>query len=396
MLDILIIAKLTILTGAASPAWYKIGCFVDDYYRDLEDGPVEYGYNADTCLEACSSFLYFALQDGGQCSCGNEYSTSKNYYKVDASECGEDGLGRRSRNMVYGKVSSVTMNSINWWCSDSCDISFGRARIAWGQRYIQTYATFARPLNLSYEIKNIDTKAGCGILSLFPKFRTRYSGYITIMDWPLNRLSFGVDRTFKSYAKITDHDWHTVTIVATETQVSAYYEGELQATLNDTTYMSGKIRIGYNCRNFAYKNFMLNGGVDTLRPSVPPTSSPSIAPTTLVPSKTPTISPTLSPSVTPTNAVDVGTDAKESTDNTITLLGFDMTHGMAEFVLIILVVIVICLCIPICIACFCASKKALDIRDSGCELVAIEENNLEIMQESVELPHTLNGVNGEL
>jgi hypothetical protein len=385
MFTILIIAELLTLTLKGSPDWYTIGCFVDDYYRDLEDGPVAYGYNADTCLAACSSFLYFALQDGGQCACGNSYSTAKKYYEVDVSQCGEDGLGRKSRNMIYGKVEAVHMDPKYWWCSGSCSNKFGTAYVAAGASYMQTSATFARPLNLSFEIKNIDKISSCGLLSLFPKYMTRHSGYNMGVDWWGNQFGFGVDKNVKGYAYVTNHDWHKITIEATETKVLAYYQGVLQATLEDTTYMRGKIRIGYNCRNFAYKNFILNGGVDrhSATPTVSPTSSPSIAPTT---SEQPTIFPTLSPSVSPT----------KSTEDSITVLGVDMTHGMAKFVEVFLVLIVICLCIPVCIFCFSAGKKVLDERYSGCELAAVQDYNVEVTQENSDMQHTQNEKDGEI
>jgi len=390
MFVILIIAEITILTEAASSNWYQIGCFVDDWYRDMEDGPVEYGYNVDTCFVACSSYLYFALQDGGLCSCGNDYSTSSKYYEVDASECGEEGLGGYTRNMVYGIVSAVTMDSKYWWCSGECSISFGTGSVNEGESYMETYATFVRPLNLTFEIKNVGSTVDCGVLALFPVSFKRHSGYTVGVEWWAKYFGFGVDGEINRYEYVSDYDWHTITIEATETQVLAYYQGVLQATLDDSKYMSGKIRIGYNCGDYEYKNFLLNGGINvqTSRPSVSPTSSPSMAPTTVVPSMEPT-----------TTTATTTTTTIEATEDTITLLGLDMTHGMAEIIMIALVFLLICLCIPTCIVCFWTGKKVeQDIRDSACELTGIQQKyDFEIMQgEYDDIHQTENKLSGEI
>jgi len=82
--------------------YYQIGCFVDDGARDL-DVYKGSGHNQAKCYSSCSAYKYFALQYHGQCFCGNAYSTSSRYRKVNTNECGADGLGRGWRNMVYGR-----------------------------------------------------------------------------------------------------------------------------------------------------------------------------------------------------------------------------------------------------------------------------------------------------
>uniref|UniRef100_A0A7S3YUL5 WSC domain-containing protein n=1 Tax=Lotharella globosa TaxID=91324 RepID=A0A7S3YUL5_9EUKA len=53
---------------------YKfIGCYHDKWVRDLPKGPRKWGYTHSTCMNACSGFLYFGLQGGSWCSCGNSY-----------------------------------------------------------------------------------------------------------------------------------------------------------------------------------------------------------------------------------------------------------------------------------------------------------------------------------
>jgi len=344
MFAFLLIAELTVPTLAVS--WYKLGCFVDDNDRNLKYGPMEYGYNVDTCFDACSSYLYFALQNGGLCSCGKSNSIWEKNYEVDATECGSDGLGGVSRNMVYGKVSAITMDSKYWRCSGACSISVGGTGIVnSGTSYMETYATFARPLNLSFEMMNIDSDIKCGVLALFPQALKRHTGYTTGVQWWKNRFGFALDtatQATSAFDYTSDNNWHKITIEAGENQLRAYYDDVLQKILYDTTYMSGKIRIGYNCADYAYKNFIFHTEIS------------------ITPTEVPTISPTVSP-----------------TDDSFSVFGMTLSQAVGEGMLIVFVIILICVCIPTWIVCFClcTGKRAfLDVRAADCELVAIEQN----------------------
>ena len=57
-----------------------IGCYSDDGNRDFDFGPQEYGYDQDSCREACDDYQFFALQHNGWCSCDNSYGTPSNVY----------------------------------------------------------------------------------------------------------------------------------------------------------------------------------------------------------------------------------------------------------------------------------------------------------------------------
>jgi len=390
MFAFLLIAELTVPTLAVS--WYKLGCFVDDNDRNLKYGPMEYGYNVDTCFDACSSYLYFALQNGGLCSCGKSNSIWEKNYEVDATECGSDGLGGVSRNMVYGKVSAITMDSKYWRCSGACSISVGGTGIVnSGTSYMETYATFARPLNLSFEMMNIDSDIKCGVLALFPQALKRHTGYTTGVQWWKNRFGFALDtatQATSAFDYTSDNNWHKITIEAGENQLRAYYDDVLQKILYDTTYMSGKIRIGYNCKNYAYKNFILNTEIS-------PTASPTL---TLIPTEVPTISPTVSPTVMPT--VEEDTAANEAIDDSIKVFGMAVSQAVGEGMLIVFVIVMICVCIPTWIVCFCfcTSKRAfLDVRGTDCELVAIEQNSKSEITpgDNDDIQQTENKSNGE-
>ena len=81
-----------------------LGCWKDDANSDLENGPMSYGYDQDSCAEACAGYKYFALQNSGYCICGDAYGTEPQYTQVDDSEC-NNGVGGGWRNAVYAIVS---------------------------------------------------------------------------------------------------------------------------------------------------------------------------------------------------------------------------------------------------------------------------------------------------
>ena len=84
---------------ASNPTY--IGCYTDDAQRDLQEGPMAYGYNQATCNTACKDYKYFALQDNGWCVCGDAYATEAKYVKKPDAECGSQGLGKRARSSIY-------------------------------------------------------------------------------------------------------------------------------------------------------------------------------------------------------------------------------------------------------------------------------------------------------
>lgn len=72
----------------AKEIFYYVGCFTDDWDRDMEQGPQEYGHTLASCRKACADFKFMALQNSGWCVCGNAYATQSQYHAVDDGECG--------------------------------------------------------------------------------------------------------------------------------------------------------------------------------------------------------------------------------------------------------------------------------------------------------------------
>jgi len=93
--------------AAETPPGTYIGCFVDDSSRDLQEGPMTWGYTSVTCNAACQEYSFFALQAHGWCVCGNAYGTEDQYDQVPNGVCGPfcDGdahfCGSNWRNAVY-------------------------------------------------------------------------------------------------------------------------------------------------------------------------------------------------------------------------------------------------------------------------------------------------------
>ena len=107
-----------------------VGCFVDDEDRDFCCGPKKYGYDMASCAASCVGYSFFALQNGGWCSCDNDYGTPLSmYFQVNDSECNAGrffnktvpgiGFGGVWRNAVYENLtptSRMNRDGTLVWC----------------------------------------------------------------------------------------------------------------------------------------------------------------------------------------------------------------------------------------------------------------------------------------
>ena len=65
-----------------------LGCYNDDGNRDFKHGPQQYGFDQDSCREACDDYPFFALQNNGWCSCDFSYGSPTGTYHVrDDNDC---------------------------------------------------------------------------------------------------------------------------------------------------------------------------------------------------------------------------------------------------------------------------------------------------------------------
>eukprot|EP01083_Nonionella_stella_P192709 712180_1 len=79
---------------------YKhIGCYTDASPRALPSGPHNWGYNIESCADACVGYTYFALQAGSWCSCGNDYKKATDY--GTSTGCPSNKLGGALANDLF-------------------------------------------------------------------------------------------------------------------------------------------------------------------------------------------------------------------------------------------------------------------------------------------------------
>ena len=62
----------------ASSGYIYLGCYIDTSDRALPDY-YSNGHSIDSCYQSCSHYLYFGLQNGGECWCGNDYASAIQY-----------------------------------------------------------------------------------------------------------------------------------------------------------------------------------------------------------------------------------------------------------------------------------------------------------------------------
>jgi len=125
---------------------YKpVGCFKDDNSRDFPNSTLEKGFfggasgsNPYNCSFHCKDYKFFALQNGGECRCGNSYGTKSKYSQVNPQECSKNRkslwLGGPWRNYVFDRrahtrtpytgVHEVPMKNPKIGCSSAATKEF--------------------------------------------------------------------------------------------------------------------------------------------------------------------------------------------------------------------------------------------------------------------------------
>jgi len=98
-------------SGNAYHKKFYVGCYVDDGKRMFKVGNNNYGHTGETCAKECAALEhnYFALQNGGDCKCGDRNQMDiGSYVRRPDAECGDEVVkfggyrgGRAWRNAVY-------------------------------------------------------------------------------------------------------------------------------------------------------------------------------------------------------------------------------------------------------------------------------------------------------
>ena len=95
-----------------------VGCFIDDANRDMTVQKDHVYTDIAVCQSSCSGYLYFSIQYGHECFCGNAYSTEPQYSQVDNSECVgmNDGRtlwwGNSWRQAIYRTTPSSPIQTV--------------------------------------------------------------------------------------------------------------------------------------------------------------------------------------------------------------------------------------------------------------------------------------------
>ena len=85
-----------------------VGCYTDDKSRDFQHGPKQHGYDQDSCHDACSEYLYFALQDNGWCSC-DHYNITEDLLEIKRKKKNISPKINFTKNFTKNKLKKNTL-----------------------------------------------------------------------------------------------------------------------------------------------------------------------------------------------------------------------------------------------------------------------------------------------
>jgi hypothetical protein len=132
-----------------------------------------------------------------------------------------------------------------------------------GNYYVDTKQTFRRPADVTVMMKQVgdSNNPECGVISVFPQRHSRHSGYNAGIGWWRHYFGAGINGHIRHYGKNNGatNVWHTVRInVAADGMVYYYLDGQLRHKVADNRYQEGKVRLGFNCRAYEYKDLKVH------------------------------------------------------------------------------------------------------------------------------------------
>ena len=83
-----------------------LGAYKDTGSRAMRRGPQKYGYNVESCQNACKDYKYFSLQNNGWCSCEDDKAHATKY---GTSSC--NGMGGGWCNYIYKNIDVAANNT---------------------------------------------------------------------------------------------------------------------------------------------------------------------------------------------------------------------------------------------------------------------------------------------
>jgi hypothetical protein len=186
----------------------------------------------------------------------------------------------------------LQMNSDNFKIMNGAKFNGDQLNVKHGNGFVETYQNFQRPFSVSVMMKQDESvdwhhkhRPECGVIQVFPQNNNRHTGYNAGTNWWARQFGAGVDGAIAGRGSMQGREleWNTVKVSVHEKRVEYYLNGNLLYSVDDTQYQEGTIRMGYGCRTFHFKDFVITTDQQ-------PTSAPTESPT-----KNPTASPTKSP-----------------------------------------------------------------------------------------------------
>jgi hypothetical protein len=162
---------------------------------------------------------------------------------------------------LHAENLDATLSLDNWEAVNGATIEDGVAtcNTNTGSCNIITKGEFTRPLEISWTSKLLPGQGDeCVVMDVFPQTNGRHSGYSMGYGWWAHNLGYGLNSASAGGADGDISVNHVYKMVLTDTQVEMWQDDNMYHSMDSTTYMSGKIRIGQSCRNFDVSDVTVN------------------------------------------------------------------------------------------------------------------------------------------
>jgi len=145
----------------------------------------------------------------------------------------------------------------------------GAIYVSAGSGYAESDIEFQRPIDMTVMMKQ-DKNAGgifhksiaeCGVVQVFPQANARHTGYNAGTSWWRTQFGAGVDGAIAGRGSMGNNgfEWNKIRINAkADGKVDYYMNGKLMYTAVDNKYQSGKIRVGFGCMGYEFKDITIN------------------------------------------------------------------------------------------------------------------------------------------
>ena len=171
-----------------------------------------------------------------------------------------------------GLIAKVPALSLAFKATTGVSFTGQSIKINQGKYYTDTKQIYSRPADLTVQTRQRGGSDECGVVSLFPRSRTRHSGYNAGVGWWGRYFGAGVNGAIgKRGGSGNTNRWQTVRINArADGYVDFYLNGSRRYRVRDNRYRSGVVRLGYGCRNYEFRNLRIKQKAKPLKCSSSP------------------------------------------------------------------------------------------------------------------------------